>query len=191
VSTRKSAVRSASFAPPLPLAGWAWHATRNFAGPAGFSVALVVLLLLWPMLVLTVAFGIPAALALLVPRWLRVAWRHSRFGSQRATIPARVRRAVLAADRHCCAYCGDRSSLQLDHVKPWAVGGLASLFNLVTLCASCNKTKSNYWRFRDGYVCYRPWPGHADISQAAAILAAERRHRANPLRWIRAAWALG
>ena len=61
------------------------------------------------------------------------------------------------------------------------------LLNLVTLCRACNVTKSNYWPG----VHYQPLEGSDNLALAIAILAAERRHRFNPLRLTRAAWALG
>jgi 5-methylcytosine-specific restriction endonuclease McrA len=79
--------------------------------------------------------------------------------------------------------------LEIDHVIPWAGGGRTTLWNCMSLCPSCNGIKLNYSRDRDGYEHYagnRNW-----IPQARRVLAREKRHRLNPLRWVRAAWALG
>jgi hypothetical protein len=122
----------------------------------------------------------------LVPRAWRIRYRHGR---ARPAIPAWLRRAMLAADRHRCVFCGSRAGLQLDHIRPWASGGLTALFNLAVLCAAHNQVKSNYWRDPDGYVHYRPFAGSADVAGAASILRAERRCRRSPLRWLRVAWA--
>lgn len=100
-----------------------------------------------------------------------------------------LRRVTYFADRDRCVYCRRHLFLerQADHYVPWSQGGLTTVWNLMTLCRDCNLAKSNYWRG----VFYRPVEGYDNIGLAAAILAAERRHRYNPLRLTRAAWALG
>jgi hypothetical protein len=122
----------------------------------------------------------------LVPRARRIRYRRGR---ARPAIPAWLRRAVLAADRHRCVYCGSRAELQVDHIRPWAAGGLTALFNLAVLCRAHNRVKSNYWRDPDGYIHYRPFAGAADVAGATSILRAERRCRRSPLRWLRVARA--
>ena len=81
--------------------------------------------------------------------------------------------------------------LEIDHTMPWSLGGLTTLFNCMALCPVCNKIKSNYWRYKSGNRVYVPFKGWANEREAAAILRAELRHRWNPLRLVRAAWALG
>jgi 5-methylcytosine-specific restriction endonuclease McrA len=125
---------------------------------------------------------------LLVPGRARIWWRRGQ--DHRPAIPAALRRAVYAADRHRCCFCGSRDQLQIDHIRPWSRGGLSALWNTMTLCGKCNRVKSNYWVARDGYVFYRSFPGSDDAKTAAAILAYEKRHRWNPGRWIRAGWSL-
>lgn len=122
------------------------------------------------------------------PRRWRVAYRHAhgREGARSAYISLRQRRAVYAADRHRCVYCHSRVSLQVDHVLPWSHGGRTWLPNMVTLCGPDNRVKSDYWPGEG----YRPFEGAGNIALAAAILAAERRARRNPLRWVRAALSL-
>ena len=58
----------------------------------------------------------------------------------RATIPPRVRRAVLARDRHRCATpgCGADAFLEVHHVVPRSRGGSNQAANLVTLCGRCH-----------------------------------------------------
>lgn len=97
----------------------------------------------------------------------------------------------MAADRYRCVFCKSAQQPQVDHIRPWAAGGLNSLFNFAILCGPCNRVKSNYWRYRGGFEMYRGWEGSEDMITARRILACERRHRWNPLRWLRAAWALG
>lgn len=56
-----------------------------------------------------------------------------------------LRYEVLKRDRVCCL-CGatkDDSILQVDHIKPRSLGGTNDLSNLQTLCAPCNRGKSN------------------------------------------------
>jgi Restriction endonuclease len=44
-----------------------------------------------------------------------------------------------------CLYCGRKSWLQWDHVKPLSKGGANLLCNLVPACAPCNMKKRNIW----------------------------------------------
>ncbi|MBK9777585.1 MAG: HNH endonuclease [bacterium] len=59
----------------------------------------------------------------------------------RATIPTRVRSAVLARDRHRCATpgCGAARFLEVHHVVPRGLGGSNRADNLVTLCSRCHR----------------------------------------------------
>jgi hypothetical protein len=173
----------------LPIAagiGWVkagepfHHDGLYAAAAAGFVLAMFA-----PGLVLS-ARQLPQLL--MPPRILRW-WRAGH--KTRPHIPVFLRRAVYASDGWVCRWCGSGQNLALDHIKPWAAGGLTVLWNLMTLCSDCNSTKSNYWRWRSGYVSYRPWAGHSNISEAAQILHWELRHRWSPIRWLRAAWYLG
>jgi 5-methylcytosine-specific restriction endonuclease McrA len=58
----------------------------------------------------------------------------------RATIPPRVRAAVLARDRHRCATpgCGATRYLEVHHLTPRSQGGSNRPENLVTLCGRCH-----------------------------------------------------
>lgn len=110
-------------------------------------------------------------------------------------IPARVHRAVLRADRYRCVRCGYlggqvRGDLHVDHIRPWAGGGLTAIWNLMTLCSECNLAKCNYWKDRDGYIHYRYGLNSPLLPRAAAILACEKRQRFNPARWVRAGYDL-
>ena len=57
------------------------------------------------------------------------------------TIPPRVRREVLARDRHRCQApgCGRTRFLEVHHKKARARGGTHEPANLITLCASCHR----------------------------------------------------
>lgn len=190
----RTRIRTVSFVPPAGLAAWGWQAAREPLHLAGLGGAVALGLMTWPLLVLAIVFGLPACAAALVPRSWRAAHRHreAERGYGRPYIPIRLRRAVLAADRHRCLFCGSSLSLQLDHVMPWSCGGLSTLWNLVTLCGTCNRVKSNYWCYRrSGREVYRPFRNANNKAKARLILAVERRARCNPARWLRAAWALG
>lgn len=179
-AARSRALRAAAARVPLPvLAAVAWAACR------GLSAAAVLALIMGAAAVLpaVMALVLPGTLAGLVPR--RVLARR-RQGRERPPVPARLRRAILAADRHRCVFCGRRADLQLDHIRPWSGGGLSAAWNLAVLCAGCNLAKSNYWKDRDGYVHYRGFPGAGNPVLASAILRAERRRRLSPARWARA-----
>ena len=57
-----------------------------------------------------------------------------------------VRRAVLLRDGHQCVHCGSEGggeALHVDHIVPKSLGGMALLWNLQTLCARCNRLKSD------------------------------------------------
>lgn len=171
--------------PAAAIGGWA-HLGEPLRA-AGFGGFLAIGLALGVMLpgFLVSAGSLPL---LLIPNRARTWWRRGREG--RPHIPVRLRRAVYAADRYRCCYCGSAGNLQLDHVRPWSKGGLTSLWNMTCLCAYHNQVKSNYWITRDGRLSYRPFPGADNEALAAQILSHELRHRWSPGRWIRAGWSL-
>lgn len=58
----------------------------------------------------------------------------------------RVAAAILARGGHACAYCASTAEesgapLQLDHLRPRAVGGTDTADNLVVACRSCNSAR--------------------------------------------------
>lgn len=183
----RALVRFMFIAPPAAaLAGWA------DLGQPGHAIGLVAMLVPG-MLAGLVAPGLAASAEslplLLVPDRARIWWRHRNEG-RRPSLPGWLRRAVYAADRNRCCYCGSGQELQLDHVKPWSRGGLSAMWNMMTLCGRCNRVKSNFWIARDGYRFYRPWSGAGNEREAEAILRYELRHRWGLGRWIRAGWSL-
>jgi hypothetical protein len=180
--------RLAILSPALLAAGIGWANLREPGRWYGLAAAELAAVTTWPLLLLALVFGAPAVLALAVPRSWRV-WYRRRHPGEGRHIPARLRRAVCSADRWRCVGCR-WEGYEIDHIRPWACGGLTSLWNLALLCTRCNKVKSNYWRYPSGSVTYRPWSGYDDQAEAALILAAERRARRNPARWLRAALAL-
>lgn len=58
-----------------------------------------------------------------------------------ATIAPRVRREVLARDRHRCRRkgCGHAHFLEIHHIVPRSLGGSNRPDNLVTLCSACHR----------------------------------------------------
>lgn len=59
-------------------------------------------------------------------------------------VSLRLRFKVLVACRFRCVYCGVQAgdgSLVVDHVKPWARGGVTEIQNLVAACVPCNAGK--------------------------------------------------
>jgi len=194
--------RTVTVAPGAVIAGWGWVETgRPLSVPgahaaafhlAGLGAMLAGGLLAWSVLVLSVLFFIPEAVVThLVPNTWRIAYRqrHGRDGARSAYISDRLRRVTCASTRHRCAACriaGVR--MEVDHVIPWAGGGRTVMWNCVALCRQCNGLKLNYSRGRDGYEHYAG--NRANIPAAREILARERRHRRNPLRYPRMVWAL-
>ena len=56
----------------------------------------------------------------------------------------RLRALVFARDDYTCLYCGERGGrLECDHVVPVSRGGCDELWNLVTACFGCNRSKRN------------------------------------------------
>ncbi|MEK6726574.1 MAG: HNH endonuclease [Deltaproteobacteria bacterium] len=46
-----------------------------------------------------------------------------------------------------CALCGEtKSVLEVHHIKPQAIGGEDARFNTLTLCVSCHKTITKYYK---------------------------------------------
>ncbi|MEN8007376.1 MAG: HNH endonuclease [Candidatus Krumholzibacteriota bacterium] len=62
-------------------------------------------------------------------------------GRNTTTIPPRVRRQVLARDRHRCQApgCGRTRFLEVHHLVPRNQGGGNNPENLTTLCGSCHR----------------------------------------------------
>lgn len=54
---------------------------------------------------------------------------------------------IMERDDYKCASCGVRDEyLQIDHIKPCALGGEADLWNGQVLCGTCNLEKAHNWR---------------------------------------------
>ncbi len=58
--------------------------------------------------------------------------------------PSEMRRLILTRDRYRCAYCKKSITdltANIEHVKPWHVGGRTVHTNLVAACRDCNRKK--------------------------------------------------
>lgn len=51
-----------------------------------------------------------------------------------------LRTAVMRRDHGMCRYCGAPAA-EIDHMDPWARGGLTVLSNLAAACQRCNRSK--------------------------------------------------
>jgi hypothetical protein len=74
-------------------------------------------------------------------------------------ISAAVAREVYARDGGACAFvgpdgvrCGSRHRLQLHHVKPWAVGGEATVANISLRCAAHNRYEADVYFARPDHL---------------------------------------
>ena len=65
----------------------------------------------------------------------------------KSTIPPRIRREVLARDRHHCRGlgCSHTRFLEIHHIIPRSAGGTNDPENLITLCTACHEL----WHVRD------------------------------------------
>ena len=57
-------------------------------------------------------------------------------------IPSAVRHAVYIRDKGICQNCGSSRAMEVDHIKPYALGGEHKLENLRLLCRACNQRKA-------------------------------------------------
>lgn len=66
---------------------------------------------------------------------------HRHGHRSQSTIPPRIRREVLARDRHRCRRkgCNHSRFLEIHHIVPRSRGGTHDPANLVTLCSSCHR----------------------------------------------------
>lgn len=53
-------------------------------------------------------------------------------------VPAGLKRAIFERDK-VCQKCGGKHALQIDHIKPYALGGRTTKSNLRLLCRNCNQ----------------------------------------------------
>lgn len=56
---------------------------------------------------------------------------------------AKLKAQIYERDGYKCTKCGATEELCIDHVIPWSKYGKTVMENLVVLCGSCNRKKSN------------------------------------------------
>lgn len=91
--------------------------------------------------------------------------------AKRKGITKKTRFEVFKRDKFTCQYCGAKAPevvLQIDHIKPVALGGDNDILNLVTSCDSCNQGKGARELTDDSVV---------RVKQAQAEKLAERREQ--------------
>ena len=162
---------------------------------SGVLAGLVLVLMVAAVAPVTLLSGHWGVLPFLVTADTRARFRgmRPREAQKSARWPARLKRAVDAADRNRCAYCGiSRAELAArgrmmhrDHIYPWKYGGITCLWNAALLCDRHNEIKRAYFVRRDGSV-YRGLSGR----EAPRILAAELARRRSPARLARGLLAL-
>jgi hypothetical protein len=189
----------AGFLLPLLAAGLVWGLLlHERGGKDSLGLCIAVFVIGWPLLAMVFWSGPSLLVALFTSPDQRASRRKRRKDAgfaRSAPIRAWVRRAAFRADRYRCVYCHVKfrhgKGLEADHYRPYACGGRSDIFNIFALCKYHNDVKGYYWvSERTGIVSYKPYMVAPDPVMAAAIMRAEYWHARNPLRWLRAAWAL-
>lgn len=65
--------------------------------------------------------------------------RHATGSTETRFIPKMVQAEVWRRDRGECTKCKSTYALELDHIKPYAMGGKSTVDNLRLLCRACNQ----------------------------------------------------
>jgi len=68
------------------------------------------------------------------------------FRNQRKAIPKQRREIILRKFGFKCVECQTDKNLEIDHIKPYSLGGTDEEENLQVLCKSCNRKKLNTWK---------------------------------------------
>jgi len=63
--------------------------------------------------------------------------------TKRKKAPKNRRALVFERDGYKCVNCGSTEELTIDHLKPLSKGGTNDMWNLATMCNSCNNEKGN------------------------------------------------
>ncbi len=66
--------------------------------------------------------------------------------AKRKSLTKKIRFEVLKRDQFTCQYCGAKAPdvlLEVDHIKPVALGGINDILNLITSCQPCNAGKKD------------------------------------------------
>jgi 5-methylcytosine-specific restriction endonuclease McrA len=96
-----------------------------------------------------------------------------------------LRRAVMERDKDRCRKCGRDAHYSIDirlvlhHVRPWGIGGLTELPNLITLCQACHDSLDPHYDFSLIYQAAPPLMPDVDrIDEREGIRRyREQRHR--------------
>jgi 5-methylcytosine-specific restriction endonuclease McrA len=89
-----------------------------------------------------------------------------------------LRRAVLERDENQCRKCGRDATYSIDirlvlhHVRPWAIGGLTELANLITLCQACHDSLEPHYDFR--LICQATPPLMPDADRVEELEGIKR-----------------
>jgi len=62
---------------------------------------------------------------------------------KRKPISEKLRNKLLKKYKYKCVKCGNTKNLQIDHIKPFSLGGETKLKNLQILRKNCNSKKRN------------------------------------------------
>ena len=80
---------------------------------------------------------------------LEMSFSPSDTGKRTRYVPEKIKQAVYKRDEGQCSYvssngklCGERNFLELDHIRPFALGGKAAEENLQLLCRTHNQWRS-------------------------------------------------
>jgi len=63
--------------------------------------------------------------------------------AERCVVTAKDWSRLIDRHRGCCAYCGVKEKLTVEHVVPISRGGRHSIGNLLPVCMTCNVTKNS------------------------------------------------
>lgn len=91
-----------------------------------------------------------------------------------------IRRPGMGGYWYRCAHCGkwcgrpgrdnvtirDDEKMEVDHIRPWSMGGSDEMYNLQSLCKPCNRSKSNSTTLGDGIKMIGNDIAHGDFLQA-------------------------
>lgn len=74
-----------------------------------------------------------------------------RYIAQKFIGKKNIRKFIFKRDLHKCLKCKNSNKLTLDHIIPISKGGENKIFNLQTLCTSCNSKKRDTFKdYRNG-----------------------------------------
>jgi len=94
-----------------------------------------------------------------------------------------LRAAILRRDNYTCRYCRGHAT-EVDHVEPWAHGGLTVPANLAAACRCCNRSKGDrtpqQWRQAQRTAHVLAALRHRRTRLGQLVLAAKRARPQRP-----------